>query len=139
MRRKEPLEVESNWKHPLPMPMPFQPVCVTELEAIEQVALLTVQPRIFMWTDLERRCINSWEFLASVRQGVPPQGIEAELNAWMEQYPTAWRAVDLRDGVMMPSTSKPIEEFLAELPRPVMVIVSRDSQSEIWPNWVLPQ
>ena len=139
MRRKEPLEVESNWKHPLPMPMPFQPVCVTELEAIEQVALLTVQPRIFMWTDLERRCINNWEFLASVRQGVPPQGIEAELNAWMEQYPTAWLAVDLRDGVMMPSTSKPIEEFLAELPRPVMVIVSRDSQSEIWPNWVLPQ
>ena len=139
MRRKEPLEVESNWKHPLPMPMPYQPVCVTELEAIEQVALLSNQPRIFMWTDSERHCINSWEFLASVRQGVPPQGIEAELNAWMEQYPTAWLAVDLRDGVMIPSTSKPIEEFLADLPRPVMVIVSRDSQSEIWPNWVLPQ
>ena len=50
MRRKEPLEVESNWKHPLPMPMPYQPVCVTELEAIEQVALLSNQPRIFMWT-----------------------------------------------------------------------------------------
>jgi len=139
MRRKEPLEVESNWKHPLPMPMPYQPVCVTELEAIEQVALLAIQPRVFMWTDLERHCINGWEFLASVRQGVPPQGIEAELNAWMEQYPTAWLAVDLRDGIMIPSTSKPIEEFLADLPRPVMVIVSRDSQSEIWPNWVLPQ
>ena len=69
MRRKEPLEVESNWKHPLPMPMPYQPVCVTELEAIEQVALLAIQPRIFMWTDLERHCINGWEFLASVRQG----------------------------------------------------------------------
>ena len=120
------------------MPMPFQPVCVTQLEAIEQIAMLPNQPRVFMWTDDERHCINGWEFLASVRQGVPPQGIEAELNTWMEQYPKAWLAVDLRDGIMPPSTSIPIEEFLAKLSRQVIVIVSGDSQSEVWPNWVLP-
>ncbi len=138
MRRREPLEVETNWKHPLPMPMPHQPVCVTQLEAIEQISLLANQPRIFMWTDDERHCINGWEFLASVRQGVPPQGIEAELNAWMVQYPDAWLAVDLRDGVMPPSTSSPIEEFLAQLPRQVIVIVSGDSKGEVWPTWSLP-
>ena len=138
MRRKEPLEVESNWKHPLPMPMPFQPVCVTELEAIEQVALLAVQPRIFMWTDLERHCINSWEFLASVRQGVPPQGIEAELNAWMEQYPTAWLAVDLRDGVIPPSTQTPLNTLLEDSRRNVLIIVSSSSDNEEWPQWKLP-
>ena len=138
MRRKEPLEVDANWKHPLPMPMPFQPVCVTQLEAIEQISLLPNQPRVFMWTDEERHCINGWEFLASVRQGVPPQGIEAELNAWMEQYPDAWLAVDLRDGIMPPSTTTPIEQFLSSIPRQVIVIVSGDSQSEVWPNWSLP-
>ena len=138
MRRKEPLEVDSNWKHPLPMPMPFQPVCVTQLEAIEQISLLPNQRRAFMWTDEERYCINGWEFLASVRQGVPPQGIEAELNAWMEQYPDAWLAVDLRDGIMPPSTTMPIEKFLSSIPRQVIVIVSGDSQSEVWPNWSLP-
>ena len=45
----------------------------------------------------KRRCIANWEFLASVRQGVPPQGIEAELQAWMNQYPDSWLVVDLRD------------------------------------------
>jgi len=39
---------------------------------------------------------------------------------------------------MPPSTSIPIEEFLAKLSRQVIVIVSGDSQSEVWPNWVLP-
>jgi len=86
MRRKQPLQVDTNWRYPLPMPMPFQPVCVTELEAIEQIAMLKEQPRIFMWTDEPRRCPNGWDYIASVRQGVPPQGIVAELDAWMEQY-----------------------------------------------------
>ena len=36
MRRKSPMEVEPDWKHPLPMPMPYQPVCVTELEALNR-------------------------------------------------------------------------------------------------------
>lgn len=138
MRRREPLDLETNWKHPLPMPMPFQPVCVTQLEAIEQISMLPSQPRVFMWTDDKRHCINGWEFLASVRQGVPPQGIEAELRAWMEQYPQSWLAVDLRDGIMPPSTTRPIEEFLAELPLNVIVILSGNSKNEVWPNWVLP-
>tara|TARA_B100001027_G_C16261957_1_gene329943 strand:+ start:437 stop:802 length:366 start_codon:yes stop_codon:yes gene_type:complete len=120
------------------MPMPYQPVCVTQFEAIEQIAKLSSKPRIFMWTDAERNCINGWEFLASVRQGVPPQGIEAELNAWMEQYPNAWLAVDLRDGIMPPSTTKPIEEYLASIPRQILVIVSGDSNREVWPKWSLP-
>ena len=138
MRRKKPLEVDDKWRHPLPMPMPFQPVCVTELEALEQIAMLKIQPRVFIWTDEPRRCPKGWDYIASVRQGVPPQGIVAELEAWMEQYPEAWLAVDLRDGIMPPSTSKPIEEFLAVLPRRVIVIVSGNSRSEVWPNWVLP-
>ena len=138
VRRREPLEVEPNWKHPLPMPMPYQPVSVTQFEAVEQIAKFASTPRVFMWTDSERNCINDWEFLASVRQGVPPQGIEAELNAWMEQYPDAWLAVDLRDGVMPPSTTVPLEQYLASLPRQVLVIVSGDSNSEVWPSWSLP-
>ena len=139
MRRKSPMEVEPDWKHPLPMPMPYQPVCVTELEALEQISLLSYEPRIFMWTDEQRRCIANWEFLASVRQGVPPQGIEAELQAWMNQYPDSWLVVDLRDGVMPPSTSVPLQEFLAKLPRTVLVLVSGTSENEIWPQWSLPK
>ena len=65
MRRKQPLQVDTNWRYPLPMPMPFQPVCVTELEAIEQIAMLMQQPRIFMWTDEPRRCPNGWDYIAS--------------------------------------------------------------------------
>ena len=139
MRRKQQLEVDDNWRYPLPMPMPFQPVCVTELEAIEQIAMLKVQPRLFMWTDEPRRCPSGWDHIASVRQGVPPQVIVAELDAWMEQYPGAWLAVDLRDGVIPPSTPKPLEQFLSGLNRPTLVIVSSSSENEFWPQWVLPQ
>ena len=32
-----------------------------------------------MWTDDQRRCINGYQFIPSVRQGVPPQGIEASI------------------------------------------------------------
>ena len=62
---------------------------------------------MFLWTDDERRKISNWGFLASVRQGVPPKELKAELNAWLTQYPTAWLAVDLRDGVIPPSTQTP--------------------------------
>ena len=120
------------------MPMPYQPVCVTELEALEQIAMLKFQPRVFIWTDEPRRCPKGWDYIASVRQGVPPQGIVAELDAWMEQYPDAWLAVDLRDGIMPPSTTKPIEDYLASIPRQILVIVSGDSNSEVWPKWSLP-
>ena len=120
------------------MPMPYQPVCVTELEALEQIAMLKFQPRVFIWTDEPRRCPKGWDYIASVRQGVPPQGIVAELDAWMEQYPDAWLAVDLRDGVIPPSTPNSLEQFLSKLNRPILIIVSSSSDSEYWPQWVLP-
>ena len=132
------MEIDTTWSHPLPMPMIGQPVCVTEHEAVDQVARLGTNPRIFLWSDDKRRCFNGWEFLASVRQGVPPAGIEAELKAWKVQYPDAWLAVDLRDGVIPPSTSIPLEQFLANLGRKVLVIVSSSSDNEFWPQWQLP-
>ena len=110
----------------------------TEMEANEQLAMLPATPKVFFWTDAERKCPEGWGFIASVRQGVPPSGIEAELNAWADQYPKAWLAVDLRDGVVPPSTVRPLNEVLAGLKRPVIVIVSRSPEHEEWPQWVLP-
>ena len=138
MRQKEPLDVSPTWRYPLPMPMPGQPVCATEMEAIDQLARLPVSPRVFFWTDSERKCPDGWDFIASVRQGVPPNGIEAELKAWSEQYPKAWLTVDLRDGAIPPSTVQPLNNVLAGLKRPVIVIVSRSPEHEEWPQWVLP-
>lgn len=139
MRQKNRLEVEPTWRYPLPMPMPGQPVCATEMEAIEQLARLPSSPNLFYWTDEKRKCPENWGFIASIRQGVPPQGIEAELMAWSEQYPKAWLAVDLRDGMLPPSTVRPLDEVLASLKRPVIVIVSRSPDHEDWPQWVLPE
>ena len=139
MRQKEPMDVSSTWRFPLPMPMPGQPVCATELEALEQLKRLPVEPKVFFWTDAERKCPEDWGFIASVREGVPPNGIEAELNAWADQYPKAWLAVDLRDGAVPPSTVRPLNTVLASLKRPVLVIVSRSPEHEEWPQWVLPQ
>ena len=95
----------------------------------------------FVLQNLKRlnRCPSGWDYIASVRQGVPPQGIVAELDAWMEQYPGAWLAVDLRDGVIPPSTPIPLDRFLSQLNRPTLVIVSSSSENEFWPQWVLPQ
>jgi len=92
-----------------------------------------------MWTDDERKCPQGWDFIASVRQGVPPSGVEAELEAWAAQYPEAWLAVDLRDGTVPPSTITPMGELLVNLRRHIVVIVSRSPEHEDWPQWVLPQ
>ena len=116
------------------MPMPGQPVCATEVEAVEQLARLPAPPRMFFWTDAERKCPEGWGFIASVRQGVPPSGIEAELDAWADQYPKAWLAVDLRDGAIPPSTVQPLNDVLTGLKRPVIVIVSRSPEHEEWPQ-----
>ena len=139
MRRKEPLEVTTTWRYPLPMPMPGQPVCATETEALDQIARLGQTPKVFLWTENERSCPSDWGFIASLRQGVPPSGIEAELKAWESQYPNAWLAVDMRDGMIPPSTVRPLDEILASLKRPVLVIVSRSPEQEDWPQWVLPE
>tara|TARA_X000001036_G_scaffold100709_1_gene93990 strand:- start:2547 stop:3143 length:597 start_codon:yes stop_codon:yes gene_type:complete len=138
MRKKQPLTVEATWRYPLPMPMPGQPVCATEFEAVSQLERLPKPPRMFLWTDTERKCPEDWGFIASVRQGIPPQGIEAELLAWADQYRNAWLAVDLRDGVIPPSTVTPMEELLSSLKRPVIILVSRSPEHEDWPQWVLP-
>jgi hypothetical protein len=138
MRRKEPLEVAPTWRYPLPMPMPGQPVCATEVEAVEQLQRLGDHPRVFLWTDHNRKCPEGWGFIASLREGVPPSGIEAELEAWAKQNPKAWLAVDLRDGMLPPSTVRPLEDVLTGLKRPVIVLVSRSPEHEDWPQWVLP-
>jgi len=139
MRRREPMGIDRTWQHSVPVPMPNRPVCVTEQEAIDQLARLPRPPRMFLWTDAERRCLPDWGFVASVRQGVPPEGIEAELDAWKGQYPDAWLAVDLRDGVIPPSTARPLNAVLSEIGRPVLILVSRSSDHEDWPQWVLPE
>ena len=138
MRRKEPLDVNKTWEYPVPMPMPGRPVCCTEDEATNQLEKIGFSERIFLWTDDERRIISDWGYLASVRQGVPPKGIEAELNAWLNQYPTAWLAVDLRDGVIPPSTQTPLNTLLENTKRNVLIIVSSSSDHEEWPQWKLP-
>lgn len=139
MRRREPLDLERTWRHSVPMPMPNRPVCVTLDEATEQLNRLGSSPRVFLWTDAERRCPTGWGFIASVRQGIPPEGIEAELKAWMGQYPEAWLAVDMRDGVITPSTKNSLEHVLSQVNRPILVIVSNSSVNENWPQWVLPE
>jgi len=119
--------------------MPNRPVCVTLDEAVEQLNRLAANPRVFLWTDAERRCPPGWGFIASVRQGIPPEGIEAELKAWMDQYPSAWLAVDMRDGVITPSTERSLELVLSTVNRPILVVVSSSSNNESWPQWVLPE
>ena len=139
MRRREPLDLDRTWRHSLPMPMPNRPVCITLEEAESQLERLPGERRICLWTDAERRCPPGWGFIASVRQGIPPEGIEAELIAWMEQYPDAWLAVDLRDGVVPPSTQNSLEIVLSKVDRPVLILVSNSSDNENWPQWVLPE
>ena len=117
--------------------MPNRPVCVTVDEALSQIEKLPQNPRIFLWTDSERRCPEGWGFIASVRQGVPPEGIEAELGAWMGQYPDAWLAVDMRVGVIPPAIPN-LEYMLRTFPRVVIVIVSDDTRDHPWPRWEYP-
>jgi hypothetical protein len=45
----------------------------------------------------------------------------------------------MRDGMIPPSTVRPLDEILASLKRPVLVIVSRSPEQEDWPQWVLPE
>ncbi len=106
---------------------------------MEQLARLPSPPKMFFWTDEDRKCPEGWSFIASIREGVPPSGIEAELAAWASQYPKAWLAVDLRDGMLPPSTVRPLEDVLSSLKRPVIVVVSRSPDHEDWPQWVLPE
>ena len=55
------------------------------------------------FSDSDRAVPAGWGHLASVRPGVPPEGIMAEVDAWLRQYPDAWLAVDMRVGVIPPA------------------------------------
>ena len=109
-----------SWMHTQPMPMPGSPVVVLsstqsiicKLPATTDLSLVRFRPSYW-----------DWSFLASVRQGVPPEGIMAEFTAWERQYPTAWLAVDLCRGVIPPSTQMPLDDLLSGMKRNVIIIV----------------
>ena len=120
------------------MPMPGQPVSATVEEAEDQLARLPVTPRVFLWTEMEQRCPAGWGHLPSVRPGAPPESIEADLGAWMRQYPEAWLAVDLRVGTMAPATRTPLEDLLTNMRRPVILIIDDEEEPQLAPRWKLP-
>lgn len=125
------------WQHPQPMPMKGFP-CVATLErTIEQLARINRDERIYLWTDAKNRVPNGWHHLPSLRQGVPPEGIIAEFQAWSGQYPTARLIVDMRDGVMPPSIHD-LDGFLRNLDRAAIILVSDEQTSSKWPVWELP-
>ena len=127
-----------SWLHTQPMPMPGSPVVVTEFDAVAYLQKLPAKPQIFLWSDSNRAIPGDWSFLASVRQGVPPEGIMAEFTAWERQYPTAWLAVDLRKGVIPPSTQIPLDDLLSGMKRNVIIIVTDVEEYPQWPRWNLP-
>ena len=136
MRKTDPLEASKTWQYPLPIPMPGVPVCATEVDLNREVEKLSPKPLFFMWTDDQRRCINGYQFIPSVRQGVPPQGIEASIEAWSMQYKEAWLVVDLRDGVIPPSITCSLEKFLQSKSFRTVVLVSDSSDNEQWRNGI---
>ena len=131
-------EAGSRWKHTQPMPMRGSPCIVSESDALAYIDKLPIDPRVFLFSDSERAVPGDWGFVGSVRSGVPPEGIMAELDAWLRQYPDAWLAVDMRDGVIPPSVSGNITDVLRTFPRTVIVIVSDDTKNHLWPRWELP-
>jgi hypothetical protein len=41
--------------------------------------------------------------------------------------------------VIPPSTAQSLESVLSQVGRPVLILVSRSSDNEDWPQWVLPE
>jgi len=119
------------------MPMRGSPCVVTEANALTYIAKLPTKNRIFLFSDSERAIPGDWGYIASVRPGVPPEGVAAELDAWLRQYPDAWLAVDLRVGVIPPSIQD-LENTLRTFPRVVIVLVSDDTRDHQWPRWDFP-
>jgi len=128
---------EMTWQHSQPMPMRGSPCVVTEANALTYTSKLSNQNRIFLFSDSDRAIPGDWGHLASVRPGVPPEGIMAEVDAWLRQYPDAWLAVDLRVGVIPPAVHD-LEDMLKTFPRVVIVIVSDDTRDHPWPRWEFP-
>jgi hypothetical protein len=128
---------EKAWKHSQPMPMRGSPCVVTEANALVFTSKLPIKNRIFLFSDSDRAIPGDWGYVASVRQGVPPEGIMAEVDAWLRQYPDAWLAVDMRVGVIPPAIPE-LEDTLRTFPRVVIVIVSDDTRDHTWPRWDFP-
>ena len=113
------------------------PCVVSEANAIAYTSKLPNKNRIFLFSDSDRAVPKGWDYLASVRPGVPPEGIMAEVDAWLRQYPDAWLAVDMRVGVIPPAVHD-LEEMLRTFPRIVIIIVSDDTRDHAWPRWEYP-
>jgi len=128
---------DMTWQHSQPMPMRGSPCVVTEANALAYMSKLPKKSRIFLFSDSERAIPGDWDYLASVRAGVPPEGIMAEVDAWLRQYPDAWLAVDMRVGVIPPAIPD-LESMLRTFPRVVIVIVSNDTKDHVWPRWEFP-
>ena len=84
------------WQHSQPMPMRGSPCVVSEANALAFTSKMSSDNRIFLFSDSDRAVPGNWDYLASVRPGVPPEGILSEVDAWLRQYPDAWLAVDMR-------------------------------------------
>ncbi len=126
------------WKHSQPMPMRGSPCVVSEANALTFLSRLpNNKNRVFLFSDSDRAIPGDWSYMASVRQGVPPEGIMAEVDAWLRQYPDAWLAVDMRVGVIPPAIPN-LEDMLRTFPRVVIIIVSDDTRDHPWPQWELP-
>ncbi|MEL0100732.1 MAG: hypothetical protein VW862_03405 [Euryarchaeota archaeon] len=125
------------WEHSQPMPMRGSPCVVTESNALSYLEKLPNNPRMFLFSDSDRALPDGWGYVASVRPGTPPEGIMAEIDAWLKQYPNAWLAVDLRVGVIPPSVPN-LENMLRTFPRVVIILVSDDSANHQWPKWEFP-
>jgi hypothetical protein len=119
------------------MPMRGSPCVVTEPNAITYIEKLKNKPRLFLFSDSDRAIPSDWGHIASVRTGVPPEGIMSELDAWLRQYPDAWLVVDMRIGVVPPAIPN-LEEVLRTFPRIVLILVSNDTAAHQWPKWEFP-
>ena len=128
---------ERTWQHTQPMPMRGSPCVVSEANALAYTSRIQNKGRIFLFSDSDRAVPGDWDYLASVRPGVPPEGIMAEVDAWLRQYPDAWLAVDMRVGVIPPAIPD-LENLLRTFPRIVIVIVSDDARDHPWPRWEYP-
>tara|TARA_B100001248_G_scaffold258218_1_gene241987 strand:+ start:738 stop:1094 length:357 start_codon:yes stop_codon:yes gene_type:complete len=113
------------------------PCVVSESNALQYLEKMGNRNRVFLFSDSERAIPGDWGYLASVRPGVPPEGIMAEVDAWLRQYPDAWLAVDLRVGVIPPAVQD-LEAMLRTFPRVVIILVSDDNRDHQWPKWEYP-
>ena len=127
----------STWKPSQPMPMRGSPCVVSESNALQYLEKMGNRSRVFLFSDSERAIPGDWGYLASVRPGVPPEGIMAEVDAWLRQYPDAWLAVDLRVGVIPPAVQD-LEAMLRTFPRVVIILLSDDNRDHQWPKWEYP-